>query len=149
PRRASAGHWSRFHPQTRSLYNGAGETGSAWECGYVLPGHSSPSAPRRSILRNCFKKGSDPLNSKGSDPFLKQFLTGILTCNRRSSERESGFVGRGLSRVRTLRASVTSPVVHLFLTRSRKGRVSQRRTVKSPEPETRRVPSGLNATEYT
>src|SRR5437016_3387536 len=25
-------------------------------------------------LRSCFKKGSDPLNFRGSDPFLKQLL---------------------------------------------------------------------------
>src|SRR5260370_16219657 len=44
-----------------------------------------PRLPDHGWLRNCFKKGSDPFDFRGSDPFLKQFLNGSSSESKRAA----------------------------------------------------------------
>src|SRR5260370_33712202 len=44
-----------------------------------------PRLPDHGWLRNCFKKGSDPFDFRGSDPFLKQFLSGSSSASKRAA----------------------------------------------------------------
>ena len=81
-------------------------------------------AEARKIGARCAVSGSIPPNEKGAG------------------------IGSGVSERLALRCYLP-PFGFQFLARSLSGSVSQRRTVKSPDAETSRVPSGLKATDCT